>query len=415
MPACGNDPGFLDGRVHERVAGHLPRYAPEGSPLTSPLCVLHIAHVRWFNAEAQYALDLAQEMARRGHRIGFLAQAGSPAVERARRAGLETFEEAGFNEKGFRSLRSIGAAVRLTRFLRAKGFDAVEVHRPDGLPLIVWACRRAGVPVVRVRGDMRPVRSDPLNRFLYRRLLDGVVASNTAIEASLRSRLGKPKRLVTIHGGVDPEDFTPKGPSVDVRAELNLPSGSLLVGILGRLSLVKGHKDFLDAARIALGTGADASFVVLNKFPSPAEEELRAIASSDFLLAGRVGFLGYREDLPSVLRAFDLGVVASTGSEANCRVGLEWMASGAPLVATRVGVLPDLVVEGVSGFLLPPGAPSSLAERIVYLTRDRAEARRLGEAARLRVLDRFTMAHCASGHEALLRDILRDHRDARHR
>ena len=377
---------------------------------TKPLRVLHMAHVRWFNAEAQYALDLAQEMARRGNRVAFLTQAGSPAADRAREAGLETIEEGGFSAKGVGAVAAVPAALRLSRLLRSGGFDAVEVHRPDGLPLIAWACHRAGVPVVRVRGDMRPVRSDPVNRFLYRRVLAGVVASNTAIERSLRERLGRVRRLVTVQGGVDPEVFTPSGGKADPRAELGLPGGAFLVGILGRLSLVKGHSDFLEAARLALRAGADAAFVILSKEPSPREAELRREVDSDPLLAGRVGFLGHRDDLPAVLRSFDAGVVASTGSEANCRVGLEWMASGVALVATRVGVLPDLVAERESGFLVPPGDPSSLAEKIVYLARHRPECRRLGEGARERVLDRFTLAHCASRHEALLSEILGDHR-----
>ncbi len=366
------------------------------------LRILHLAHVRWFNAEVQYALDLAVEMMRQGHRPVLWTQTGSPGARNARGAGVETVEDAGLNAKGAAAvLGAIRATVRLGRLLAADRFDLVEVHRPEGFPLVVWACRRAGVPVVRVRGDMRPVRTDPLNRWVYTRGVRAVVAANTAIAADLERRLGPAVRVVTIFGGVDPDRFTPDGPAADVRGELGFPAGAFLAGILGRLGEVKGHDSFLAAARRVLDTVPDARFVVLAKEPTPRQDELLGRVEADPVLRGRVGFLGRRDDLPAVLRAFDLGVVASTGSEANCRVGLEWMASGVPLVATRVGVLPDLVDDGRTGLLVPPGDPSALGEKIVYCAERPARTREMGRAARLRVLDRFTLDRCARLHADL--------------
>jgi glycosyltransferase involved in cell wall biosynthesis len=209
---------------------------------------------------------------------------------------------------------------------------------------------------------------------------------------------------------VDPGVFAPAGSGAPLRRELGLGEGVFLVGILGRLGSVKGHDDFLEAARLALGDGADAAFVVLAKEPTARQTDLEARVAADPVLSGRVFFLGHRTDLPAVLRSFDLGVVASTGSEANCRVGLEWMASGVPLLATRVGVLPDLVGEGETGFLVPPGDPFSLGEKIVYLARRPEAARRLGRGARERVLERFTLDRCARAHVTFLHEIRRDHR-----
>ena len=364
--------------------------------------VLHLAPVRWFNAEAQYALDLAEEMGRQGHQVAFLGTTGSEAARRARDVGIATHEEGGFGRKGLASPAVLSSALRLRTLLREGLFEAAEVHRSEGLPLIVWACRSAGVPLVRVRGDMRPVRADPFNRYLHRHLLSGVVASNFSIERSLRKRLGELPGLVTIHGGVDPVRFSPEGPRAPVREELGISPAARLIGILGRLGELKGHDDFLGGAARALETGLEAAFVILSKEASPEEAELRRRIAEDVRLRDRVRLLGHRSDLPSVLRSFDLGVVASIGSEANCRVGLEWMASGVPLVATRVGVLPDLVGHGETGFLVSPREPEELGRRMVEVVRDPEVSRRLGEAARRRVLDRFTLARCARRHGDLL-------------
>ncbi len=355
-------------------------------------------------------MDLAAEMARQGHGSAVLGEPGSPTLAAAVARGIPVEADGGFSAKGLGALRALAASRRLLALLRGGRFDAVEVHRSEGLPLIVWACRRAGVPCVRVRGDMRPVRTDPLNRWVYRRGLSGVVASNRAVEADLLRRLGPGLRVATIHGGVDTAEFTPEGERTDPRGELGFPPGAFLVGILGRLGHLKGHDVFLEAARSAAARGCPAHLVVLVKEPCAREAELRTRVAGDPLLRGRVGFLGRRDDLPSVLRSFDLGVVASTGSEANCRVALEWMSSGVPLVASRIGVLPDLVEEGETGFLVAPGAASDLAEKFVYLGSRPDEARRLGGGARRRVVSRISLERCAGAHLAYLREIRREER-----
>jgi glycosyltransferase involved in cell wall biosynthesis len=156
----------------------------------------------------------------------------------------------------------------------------------------------------------------------------------------------------------------------------------------------------------ALAAGADVHVVLLVKEGEWDLSALREQVAADPGLQGRVHFLGHRTDLPAVLRDFDLGVVSSVGSEANCRVGLEWMASGVPLLATRIGVLPDLVEEGDTGFLVQPADASAVAENIVYLAARPGEARRLGAAARCRGVERFTLAHCAAAHEALIHELV---------
>jgi len=116
--------------------------------------------------------------------------------------------------------------------------------------------------------------------------------------------------------------------------------------------------------------------------------------------------VGHQPDLPSVLRSFDIGIVASTASEANCRVGLEWMASGVPLIGTRIGVLPDLVDAGQTGFLVPPRAPEKLAEHIGYLSYDPGMAQLMGSKARHRVLKYFTIGICAEKHLELIKEFI---------
>jgi glycosyltransferase involved in cell wall biosynthesis len=369
-----------------------------------PLRILFMAHVRWFNAEAQYALDLAGECRREGHSVWYYTQSGSPVAAEAEARGIRTFEESGFNAKGVAGIWGVFPAIaRLAKILRGGRIDAVEVFRPEGFVVIALVCRFMNIPVVRVRGDMRPVRQDILNRLLHKKVASGVVASNTAVASELQQRLGPMPLLKTIHGGVDAGVFRPDGPVRDIRSEMQFPADAFLVGILGRLGERKGHGDLVAAAEKLLTAGTRAYFVILAKERSPAADALRKSIGATPGLGSHFGFLDFQEDLPDVLRSFDLGVVASTGSEANCRVGLEWMASGVPLVGTRIGVLPDLIDVGRTGFLVPPRAPEKLTDRIGYLAENRAVARQMGLQARQRVLAHFTIEGCAAKHLDLIR------------
>jgi len=375
--------------------------------MNRPLRILQMAHVRWYNAEAQYAHDLSLECRRLGHKVVFFTQSGSPVAGKARKSGFDTFEESGFNAKGLAAANVFPALLRFLRLLDREKFDAVEIHRSEVRFLIAGVCRLRGIPIIGVRGDKRPVRKDPFNRFIYRKALSGIVASNHTIASDLEKSMGPLPFLRTIHGGIDPEIFSPEGSISDIRSELGLPDNAMLVGIVGRLGGDKGHFDFLAAAQKSISRHERLHFVILAKQSNHLENELRRRIDAGSRLKRHTSIIGYQPDLPAVLRAFDVGVVASTDSEANCRVGLEWMASGVPLIGTRIGVLPDLIDSGKTGFLVSPRAPGELAGRIGQLAAQPTMARQLGLQSRQRVLKHFTINICARKHLALIYDLIK--------
>jgi hypothetical protein len=140
--------------------------------------------------------------------------------------------------------------------------------------------------------------------------------------------------------------------------------------------------------------------------PTPEDAQLRQRVGVSPVLGDPVGFLWHQEDFATTLRDFDLEMVATVGSEVNCRMCMEWMVCGVALLATRIGVLPDRVEEAQTGYLAPPACASAVAENIVYSVRQPAEVRRLGGAARRRVLVRSTLAQRAAAHEALIRELV---------
>ncbi|TLN13659.1 glycosyltransferase family 4 protein, partial [bacterium] len=323
-------------RLHEgdRPVVGLQRAPQGGERGGEPVKILHTAQIHWYNAEVQYAYDLAEAMAKMGHEVHILTRKNTLSAQVAKERGFRVFEEDGFNAKGVGFWKVFAAGHRLKLLLRRERYDAVLVHRPEGLPLIALAGKLTRTPVVRVRGDMRPVRSDPLNRYVYKKLLSGVVASNLAIEKNLRERIGGIENLATIHGGVSLGEFSDSGPAVDLGREHGFAPDAFLVGLLGRLGEVKGHIDFLDAAKIAYGENPRLGFFILakNLNENAVLRRIKARLEGDSDLQKAVRLVGRQDNLPATLRAFDLGVIASTGSEANCRVGLEWMACGRPIL-----------------------------------------------------------------------------------
>jgi glycosyltransferase involved in cell wall biosynthesis len=184
-------------------------------------------------------------------------------------------------------------------------------------------------------------------------------------------------KLVTIPNRPDPRDLTATRPRDIVRGELGAGASDALIGVIARLTEQKGVADFLDAlTRLAHRPGWQAAVVG----DGPQRDELEAHARR-LGLQQRCRFVGIRTDLGDVLGAFDLLVVPSR-SEGLPYVVLEAMVAGTPLVATRVGGIPEVILDGVRGVLVPPRAPDRLAASITAALETPLKNRALADAAR---------------------------------
>jgi glycosyltransferase involved in cell wall biosynthesis len=165
------------------------------------------------------------------------------------------------------------------------------------------------------------------------------------------------------------------------------PDGPV-VGLLARFDKVKGHETFIDAvSRLKASVpGLLARCAGEGQLLERLRWQLRTAG-----LDGVVDFPGRVADKWGFMAACRVGVVPSLGSEAVSRAALEWMASGRPVVASRVGGLPDLVEDGVTGLLVPPGDPRALAQALFTLLADPAKAEAFGRAGRARWEREFSL------------------------
>jgi phosphatidylinositol alpha-1,6-mannosyltransferase len=217
---------------------------------------------------------------------------------------------------------------------------------------------------------------------LYRRTALAFAVSRE-IEARCRTAGFAAERVVWTPGVADLVRFDGRADGAPVREELKLGDAPV-VACVARLAPGRGHEQLLAGFQRLLERMPSARLLLVGKGERRAA--LEAIVAERGL-GERVIFAGYRDrdhDLPAVLAAADVFALMAAGSDESCRAALEAMAAGRPVVARRVGALPETVVEGATGLLLDDDAPDTVAAALATLLGDPARARAMGWAGRRR-------------------------------
>jgi glycosyltransferase involved in cell wall biosynthesis len=307
-------------------------------------------------------------------------------------------------------LRSL---VFLSRFFRRFRPHIVHTHTAKAGAVGRVAARLAGVPVI-VHTYHGHVFHGYFSRAASRaflaveralaRVSDRLLTvSGSVHDELLRYRIGRPGQIAVLPLGLPLDRFLrAEERRGELRRELGLAPGDPLVGIVARLVPIKRHEDFIRAAAIVGARVPGARFLIIGDGERRAE--LEALARRDGP-AGRVHFLGWRRDLERVYA--DLDVVALTSANEGSPVSvIEAMAAARPVVATRVGGVGDLVEDGVTGVLAPPGDAEAIAGAIAALLADADRRQALGEAGRKRVYPAFTTERLVRDMERLYADLL---------
>ena len=361
-----------------------------------PLSVLQVASAfpNWGGAEL-HALNLSQQLQRRGYDVTVACRPGRFVEERAREMGLATVPITVQKQNDW---HDYGA---LRRFLQEKRIDVVHAHWSTDMIVPPAAALRAHVPVRIMTRHMPYPFKNRLGTWLYSQVLwTRLVTVSSSVRETLLACGVAPDKVEVIHHGTNIEEFIQTTASAQsIRHGLGIPDDCLTVGIVGRVAPEKGHQVLLQAAAL-LGDRYPLRFVIVGDGPSEAavRESVRALGLED-----RVVFAGFRPDVNNVIAALDIMTLPSTWNEPCAAVVQQAMALGKPVIGTRAGGTPEMIVEGETGFLVAPSDAPALAEAIARLAGDAFLRRRLGAAGRERVAAHFSLRLMTDRIEALYR------------
>jgi glycosyltransferase involved in cell wall biosynthesis len=272
---------------------------------------------------------------------------------------------------------SLAPWARLYALMRRERIDVVHAHMPRASIPGSLLARLAGVPVIISHEHGSILYGHPIRKLLDRNVVgrcsDVVLAVSDWDRRKIIELEGIPaERVRVFRNGILAFPEAKRG----VRAELELP-GAALIGAVGRLDPVKGYDDLIRAVGLLKSNGRAIRCVIAGV--GPDEERLRRLIG-ELDLAHEVRLLGLRNDVPDVLRALDVAVLPSHSEGAPLAV-IEYMAAGTPIVATKVGGVPELIEDGVHGLLVAPRDPPRLAAAIGRLLDDGTLARGLADGA----------------------------------
>ncbi len=312
-------------------------------------------------------------------------------------------------QKGTNLLRGFfWQAVQRARFLRREGFALVHLNN-SLLRNEQWmlAARLAGVPcLTHERGinDFYPESAKKLGR-----RLGAIICISDAVRQTLVRAGADFGNLVTIHNALDPAALQVARPAAELRASVGIPSGAVVIGMVGNIRAWKGQDTLLRALERVRRVVPDAYVVFIGDTAAADRgfrEQLDALIA-ELGLEGRVVFSGYQRCVADWIGASDVIVHASVQPEPFGRVILEAMALRKPVIGAAAGAIPEIIEEGRTGWTFPPGDDQKLAEALISVVGDFGRAREIGERGYARLVSSFDIRRNVDQTQAVYERLLR--------
>lgn len=333
----------------------------------------------------------------------------------AEREGIEVVQLKGLSRE-LSPVRDAVAAVHLARLIRRLRPDVLHTHTAKAgaigrVAALLAGRRRPRVVVHTFHGHVLRGYFGSAGSLVFRiietalaRITDSLVAVSPEVRDELvRLGVAPARKFTVIRLGIDLEprvacDAEPAA----IRARIGVAADRFVVGWFGRMTAVKRTDDLLDALAALRERGVDALLLLVGD--GADRERLERLAHGRGL-ARSVLFLGYQEDVARWYAVCD-AIVLTSANEGTPVTLIEALAARRPVVATRVGGVPDVVEEGVTGYLVRPGDTHAVAERLALLAADPELRRRMGEAGRVQVLERYAVDRLVADVDRLYRALL---------
>jgi glycosyltransferase involved in cell wall biosynthesis len=347
--------------------------------------------------------SLSADLKKRGHHIEL-------AVDTRRQGELvQRLQGLGFSPRSELALSTKSNPWIIARDVArlnaiAGQFDLWHTNFSHDHLLSLFASRGRNVRVIRTVHSSRSLSLRPMQGFAFR-WTDGLIAICESHARALRDRFGVPSQRVTaIRGSVDASQFAPDGPNL--RAELQIESHAPVAGIVARIKPDRRHRELIEAFAQMLPKLPEARLLIFGRGEGRPSLEAQIERLG---LSRQVIFAGYRTgaELAAAYRTLDVKVLLAEGNDGTCRALLEAMACGRPAIAYRFGAPAETVVDSETGILVEEGQIAALGNAILELLTSSARVRRMGEAARARILKLYQPEQRAQAVEEFFSAVLR--------
>jgi glycosyltransferase involved in cell wall biosynthesis len=306
----------------------------------------------------------------------------------------------------------LGTVSALAGWIRREQIEVLHTHsyKPNLYARLAGTlCKDTGLKIVAhyhnsYEANWKRDDTLELDRLLAARS-DRIVACSRSVKQHLVEWLGiEAERIRVIGNGVELERFAPSVARHEARRALGFPADAKIVALVGRISEQKGQEELIRAAQSVRLTVPEALFLIVGAPDQPERAAGLAALVGELGLRDAVRFCGFVTDMPLLYAAIDV-LAAPSRWEGFGLMLVEAMAAGLPIVASRVGAIPDVVAEDETALLVPPADPPSLAAAIASLLGDPRRARRMGELGRKRA-QLFSWERAGRELDALYADLL---------
>ena len=335
-----------------------------------------------FTGQSLRTLSEARGIRERGYRVILACQRESVLEKDARENSLEVLPLD--MRKFFPSL------IGLLRCIKREKVDLISSHGYRDHILSVVAGRMTGIKVVRTKHNHKALKAGPFSRFIYGRLTDRIIAvSNYTKDTMVKSGLPV-EHVAAIHTGVNLKHLSPQPKNHELLKSFNVPQDCPVIGTVARLSDRKGMHFLLDAVKTLADEGRHFICFIVGGGGSSSQHKIDILQqrAETLGISQYLAFTGWREDAAHILSLFDIFILPSL-AEALGRSLVEAMALGKPVVASRVGGIPEAVDDGKTGMLVPPQDAPALAKALAFMLDNPEKTEEMGREGRKRAEELF--------------------------
>lgn len=371
-----------------------------GEILNRNLTILHSESSLGWGGQEIRILEEAKGLAGRGHRLIIACQSESGLSIKAKESGLQVIT------LPISKISYLSAVLKLRSIIDDYGVDILNTHssRDSWLGSIAGRLSKKRPVILRTRHLSTTISKGLLSRFLYEILPHRVITTGESIrnQMIIDNRFDG-KKIISIPTGVNIDLFDPERIDGTLRSEWGVSADVPAIGMVAVIRSWKGHEYFIDAAGMVLKEFPGARFFIVGDGP-------RKEIVSDYIkekgLHDSIIMTGQMDDMPQVMASLDVLVLSSYANEGLPQVIIQAMAMEKPVITTNVGSVSEVIINGETGYLVPPKNPSALADKIMSILKDDTVRVAMGKTGRRLVASRFSLEGMLDRIEDLYKEIL---------